>query len=83
MSGAAGRYTILESWPMIREDFEAFTKDPTQWFADQFEQAARKKDWEQPGGNAPQPLKRLRDCSDAFRLRSAVFWLRLRPYRCL
>jgi hypothetical protein len=46
MSGAAGRYTILESWPMIREDFEAFTKDPTQWFADQFEQAARKKDWE-------------------------------------
>ena len=38
-------YTILESWPMIPEDFEAFTKDPTCWFIDQFEKAAGDRDW--------------------------------------
>ena len=38
--------TILQSWPMIRKDFEAFTNDPTCWFIDHFEKAARDKDWE-------------------------------------
>jgi hypothetical protein len=30
---------------MIREDFEAFTEDPTCWFMDHFEKAANDKDW--------------------------------------
>ena len=37
--------TILGSWPMIREDFESFTKDPTCWFIGRFEKAANDKDW--------------------------------------
>ena len=40
------KYTILESWPMIREDFEAFTKDPTWWFIERLENTARDRDWE-------------------------------------
>ena len=40
------KYTILESWPMLREDFEAFIQDPTCWFTSQFERAASIKDWE-------------------------------------
>ncbi len=46
MNSALNKYTILESWPMIKEDFEAFTKDPTCWFIERFEKAARDKDWE-------------------------------------
>ena len=38
-------YTILGSWPMIIEDFEMFTKDPTCWFIGQFEKAVSDKDW--------------------------------------
>jgi len=40
------KHTIVEAWPMIREDFAAFTKDPTCWFVDQFEKADRERDWE-------------------------------------
>lgn len=46
MSNEQIKYTILESWPMIHEDFEAFTKEPTCWFIDQFEKAASARDWE-------------------------------------
>ena len=46
MSNGHTKYTIVESWPMLREDFEAFTKDPTCWFIDRFEKAASTKDWE-------------------------------------
>jgi len=45
MKDVTNEYTILESWPMIREDFKVFTKDPTCWFIDQFEKAASDKDW--------------------------------------
>jgi hypothetical protein len=38
MSGI-NEYSILESWPMIREDFEEFTKDPTCWFINNMEKA--------------------------------------------
>jgi hypothetical protein len=33
------KYTILESWPMIRDDFEEFTQDPTCWFINHMEAA--------------------------------------------
>ena len=46
MSSVPTKYTILESWPMIREDFESFIKDPTCWFIGQFEKAAHDGDWE-------------------------------------
>ena len=45
MKDVTNVYTILESWPMIREDFEAFTKDSTCWFIDQFEKATGDRDW--------------------------------------
>jgi len=45
MNNVSSAYGILESWPMIREDFESFTKDPTCWFMEQFEKAAGDKDW--------------------------------------
>jgi hypothetical protein len=45
MKGERIKYTILESWPMLREDFEVFTKDPTCWFIDHFEKAASSRDW--------------------------------------
>jgi|GEM_PF-2046317 len=31
--------TIPESWPMIRDDFEQFTQDPTCWFINHMEAA--------------------------------------------
>ena len=46
MSNGQAKCTILESWPMLREDFEVFTKDPTCWFIDHFEKAASIRDWE-------------------------------------
>jgi hypothetical protein len=46
MSSASNKNTILESWPAIKDDFEAFTKDPTCWFIERFEKAARDKNWE-------------------------------------
>ena len=46
MSNIPDKRTLLESWPMIREDFDAFTQDPTCWFIDRFEKAAGEKDWE-------------------------------------
>ena len=45
MSGAE-KYTILESWPMIRGDFEEFTKDPTCWFIKNMEKALADADLE-------------------------------------
>jgi hypothetical protein len=38
--------TILESWPMIKDDFESFTKDPYCWFITELEKAQTNKDWE-------------------------------------
>jgi hypothetical protein len=32
-------HSILELWPMIKEDFEAFTRDPTCWFIDHMDAA--------------------------------------------
>ena len=46
MSSASHKCTILDSWPMIKDDFEAFTKNPTCWFIERFETAAQDKDWE-------------------------------------
>ena len=39
------KYTILESWPEIREDFEAFTKDPYYWFIAELEKATASRDF--------------------------------------
>ncbi len=34
-----GTRSIVESWPSIRDDFEAFTRDPTCWFIDHVDAA--------------------------------------------
>jgi len=47
MSSEEIKYTILESWPMIKEDFQGFIKDPTWWFIDRLEHAAGDRDWEE------------------------------------
>ena len=38
------KYTMLESWPMIREDFEEFIKDSTCWFMNNMEKALANAD---------------------------------------
>lgn len=41
--------SILESWPMIKEDFEAFTKDPTCWFINHMDSALAEENLEAIG----------------------------------
>ena len=46
MSNELPESSILELWPVIREDFMAFTEDPTFWFVEKFEKATIDRDWE-------------------------------------
>ena len=38
--------TILDSWPMIRDDFEELRKDPYCWFINELEKARVSEEWE-------------------------------------
>ena len=40
---AEKRYTILEIWPMIKNDMQKFISDRPSWFIDALEQAKEKK----------------------------------------
>jgi len=46
MSSEQSKQSILEFWPLLKDDFEAFSQDPTYWFLDHFEKAAAARDWE-------------------------------------
>ena len=40
------RYTILESWPMLKEDLESFLSDTDAWIISELKQANTAHDWE-------------------------------------
>jgi len=39
-------YTILESWPMLREDLVSFLSDTDAWVITELKKACKAKDWE-------------------------------------
>ncbi len=40
------KHTILESWPMLREDLESFLSDTDAWVISELEKASEANDWE-------------------------------------
>ena len=44
MSGE--KYTILESWPALKEDLSSFLSDTDAWVISELEKASAAKDWE-------------------------------------
>jgi len=44
MSGM--KYTILESWPMLKEDLESFLSDTDAWIISELKKASEAKNWE-------------------------------------
>ena len=40
------KYTILESWPMLKEDLESFLSDTDAWIISELEKAYQAKNWE-------------------------------------
>ena len=38
-------YTILESWPMLKEDLLSFLSDTDAWVITELKQACKAKDW--------------------------------------
>ncbi len=39
------KYTILESWPELKEDLGSFLSDTDAWVVSELEKAHRAKDW--------------------------------------
>ncbi len=40
------KYTILESWPALKEDLESFLSDTDAWIISELKKANEAKDWE-------------------------------------
>jgi hypothetical protein len=40
------KYTILESWPMLKDDLESFLSDTDAWLISELKKASEAKDWE-------------------------------------
>ena len=40
------KYTILESWPMLKEDLESFLSDTDAWIISELKKASEANDWE-------------------------------------
>jgi hypothetical protein len=40
-------YTILESWPALRDDLEGFLSDTDAWIISELKKAHQAKNWEQ------------------------------------
>lgn len=40
------KYTILESWPELKDDLESFLSDTDAWIISALKQAHQTKDWE-------------------------------------
>lgn len=43
------KYTILESWPALKEDLESFLSDTDAWIISELKKAQAAKDWETVG----------------------------------
>jgi hypothetical protein len=41
------KYTIIESWPMVKEDLMNFLSDTDAWIIAQLKNSHKDKDWEQ------------------------------------
>ncbi len=39
------KYTILESWPALKEDLESFLSDTDAWIVSELKKAHQAKDW--------------------------------------
>jgi len=39
------KYTILESWPALKEDLESFLSDTDAWIISELKKAQQAKDW--------------------------------------
>ncbi len=39
------KYTILESWPALKEDLESFLSDTDAWIISELKKAQAAKDW--------------------------------------
>ena len=39
------KYTILESWPMLKEDLESFLSDTDAWIISELKKASKAHDW--------------------------------------
>jgi hypothetical protein len=39
------KYTILESWPMLKEDLISFLSDTDAWVISELKKARKTKDW--------------------------------------
>jgi len=40
------KHTILESWPMLKEDLESFLSDTDAWIISELKKASEANDWE-------------------------------------
>ena len=40
------KYTILESWPALKEDLESFLSDTDAWVISELKKANEAKDWQ-------------------------------------
>ncbi len=40
------KYTILESWPMLKEDLESFLSDTDAWIISELKKASEAHNWE-------------------------------------
>ena len=40
------KHTILESWPMLKEDLESFLSDTDAWIIAELKKASEANDWE-------------------------------------
>jgi len=43
---AKKKYTIVESWPMLKEDLESFLSDTDAWIISELKKASEARDWE-------------------------------------
>ena len=43
------KYTILESWPMLKEDLISFLSDTDAWVITELKKASKTKDWARIG----------------------------------
>ena len=58
------KYTILESWPQLKEDLENFLSDTDAWAILQLKEAHEAKDWMKVG-NLIEMMELLHDISHA------------------
>lgn len=40
------KHTIIESWPMLKEDLENFLSDTDAWIISELKKASEARDWE-------------------------------------